>query len=128
MDETPSAGRRHHTSYYGDVIRGLFIAAAIVMLFSGFTSVALPTSVGLTIAWMIALVIIAGLGNAESRGVQWTSTMISALGVIVFGAAALSRYHTFVAAFTDGILIVILTLIFLLTLYFSSRMLRKRPA
>jgi membrane-associated HD superfamily phosphohydrolase len=126
MDEIPPVG--HHTKspahYYGDVVRGLFLGAAIVMLFAGFTTATLPVSTGLTIVWIVILVLIAGLTNPVQRGVQWLNVIVSTIGLLVFGGTALSRYHSPTSVFTTGIFIAILTLIFLLALYFATRTLR----
>ncbi len=126
MDEIPQAN--HHNKppvhYYGDVVRGLFLAAAVVMLIAGFTTATLPISTGLTITWIVALVLIAGLTNPIQRGVQWLNVIISTIGLLVFGGNALSQYHSLPSVFSAGIFIALLTFIFMLSLYFATRTLR----
>lgn len=126
MDEIPQATGhvRAPAHYYGDIVRGLFLGAAIVMLIAGFTTATLPISTGFAITWIVVLVLIAGLTNPIQRGVQWVNVIISVLGILVFGGDALGRYHSFSAVFTAGFLIALLTLIFLLALYFATRTLR----
>ncbi len=127
MDEIPEVG--HHAvrppvHYYGDIVRGLFLAAAIVMLVAGFTTASLPVSNIVAIMWIITLILIAGLTNPVQRGVQWLNVILSVIGLLIYGGDALNRYHTFTSAFTAGLLTTLLTLIFMLSLYFATRTLR----
>ncbi len=126
MDETPQVGHHHKPipHYYGDAVRGLFLASAIVMLIAGFTSAALPMSAPITILWIIVLVLIAGLTNPVQRGAQWLNVIVSVIGIFVFGGEALSRYHNFSAVVTSGFFLALLTLIFLMSLYFATKTLR----
>lgn len=126
MDETPQVG--HHSRapahYYGDVVRALFLAAAIVMFIGAFTATGLPLPTIASICWIVVLVLIAGLTNPIQRGVQWVNVIISVIGVLIFGGDAFSRFHTFTDLFGKGIFIAAVGLIFILSLYFATRTLR----
>jgi len=126
MDEIPHAGRtpKAPAHYYGDVVRALFLAAAIFMFIAGFTATKLPLPTAVSIFWIIVLVLIAGLTNPVQRGVQWINVIISILGVLVFGGDAFNTFESFGELFTSGFFIALITLTFLVALYFATRTLR----
>lgn len=106
--------------YHGNVVRGLFVLSAIILLVSlpliGNVTT-LPTVI--TIAMIIVLIV---LGAITSSSIKWVHTINAALslfGVIVF------EYNAVVGGVSDGTLLFgvrqVLALIFLLTLYFSVR-------
>jgi hypothetical protein len=94
------------------------------MFLSGFTSSARPIPISLTIVWIVMLVVLAGITNPVQRWIQWMNVIVSALGVLVFGGVALTHYSSTIAVFTNGMLTMLLTLTFMISLYFATRTLR----
>jgi hypothetical protein len=128
MDDTPHPIHRAPKApphYYGDIVRGLFLAAAIIMLIAGFAGAALPMPTGLSIVWIVILVLIAGITSPVQRWIHWMNVAVSIIGLVIFGGAMLNQYHGPASVFAGGIFLALLTLIFLLSLYFATRTLRN---
>lgn len=110
--------------YYGDLVRKLFISAAIIMLvtlpfFQKF--IFAPTYVSAGVILIVALV--AGLTSPKRKEIVLFDTLVALIGTVIF------EYHAVVAYslpdakfffFTSQLL----ALIFLLALYFTTKTLR----
>ena len=108
--------------YYGDTVRRLFLAGAVVMLLS------IPISgpllfqnlfVGVIVA--LVLTLLAGLTNPRQRGVALISAIVSAVAFVLFEMAALQSFSMYNANTLLFFLQQILALNFLLALYFSIK-------
>lgn len=108
--------------YYGDLVRKLFIAAAIVMLiFLPFYNDRIPFSYSVSIFVIVFLGIIAGVTNPLQKWVIVLNTIISAGGVAVFEYMAINDYELLSLFFWIN---QTLALIFLVALYFSTKTFR----
>jgi len=109
--------------YYGDEVRGLLIAIAVIStiaipIWKNF----LPVSIAIQVGIIVILVILAGLTSPDKR---WTMTLdagAAAVGVTAFEATAVIYYQ-------DSSMILFLVrevvaLLFLSALYFSIKTLR----
>jgi len=111
--------------YYGDIIRRLLFAAAIVMLislplFGNLTSIPVMVSV----VSILTVAVSAGLTSPRRKNVMIANLVISMVGVIIF------EYETFMLKFTESdsaIFFLVnqgLALVFLISLYYSIKSLR----
>lgn len=119
--EEGHSGPKH---YYGDMLRILFIIAAVILFAMQFTGIRLPFSTFGSILMILILVIAAGLTNPVQAWIHWVNIFISGFCLLLFGGLALSRFQTQAALFPDGILIGVLALMFLVALYLGTRTLR----
>jgi hypothetical protein len=109
--------------YYGDAVRILFVAAAVVILFGEFFDATFPLPLGLALIIIAALVVIAGITNPVQIWIQWVNVVSSFVGLALFGDIALVEVHMRMP-FAQSIYPGLVTLIFLASLYFGTRTLR----
>jgi len=116
----------HHPPkhYYGDIVRILFVVAAVILFAMQFTGIRLPFSAFGSIMMILFLVIAAGLTNPVQIWIHWINIFISGFCLLLFGGLALSRFQTQAALFPDGVLIGFLAIMFLIALYCSTKTLR----
>lgn len=116
----------HHPPkhYYGDVVRTLFIVAAVILFAMQFTGIRLPFSAFGSIMMILFLVVAAGLTNPVQTWIHWVNIFLSGFCLLLFGGLALSRFQNNAALFPDGILIGILAMLFLVSLYCATKTLR----
>ena len=111
--------------YYGDIVRVLFMAAAIVMLMS-LPAVAnfLNFPIWFSVVSILVLGLAAGLTNPKQIWEAGLNAGISVIAFIVFESYAVSTYMRYSA--TNRFFITNLTLgfIFLFAIYFSVKSLR----
>ena len=119
----PSKERRP-SHYHGDVVRALFIGAAILIFLTQFIGTALPFSTGGIMFLIVCLVISAGITNPAQQWIHWVNILISITGFILFGSIALNRLSTDIDLISRNTLVALLTLIFITTLYLGTRTLR----
>lgn len=122
-EDVPFIQQEHGPShYYGDIVRALFVSAAVLILLSQVMGSAFLTPAASLMA-AIVLVIAAGLANPVQATIQWVNSAIAAVGLMVSGNLVLSRYEAG-ELFTDGIIVLLISIIFLVALYYSVRTLR----
>ncbi|MBI4037585.1 hypothetical protein HY382_00895, partial [Candidatus Curtissbacteria bacterium] len=111
--------------YYGDMVRVLFmLAAVVVILTTPLISSFLPINVFILIVFVLVLALIAGLTNPAQKWTVATDVGISLLGVAVFEYFAVSAFLN-VGLFDPAFSITqLLAVIFLFTLYYSTKSLR----
>lgn len=113
--------------YYGDIVRYLFLAGAVLML------IGLPIfqdyiqfPVLISVCSITVLVIAAGLTNPQQMSSATANFAIAVIGFIIF------TYHSVIASGrelpSDKFLLtnVLLAMVFLFALYFSMKTLRAR--
>jgi hypothetical protein len=113
------------THYYGDLVRQIFIAMALIMLVATpFYNDRLPISASVSIIAVLILAIIAGLTNPKLRSVIIFDFVVSIASFLGFGWETISSYNVSVDALFYVNLI--LSILALFALYFSSKTLRGK--
>ncbi|KND47329.1 MAG: hypothetical protein AB199_02790 [Parcubacteria bacterium C7867-004] len=112
------------THYHGDLVRGLFVAAAVLVFLTQFIGARLPYSSGGLILIILVLVIAAGITNPVQRWIHWANAAISVIGVLMFGGLALARFDSNPAFLSQNVIVPIIAVIFIGTLYFSTATVR----
>lgn len=110
--------------YYGDVVRVLLVVSAVVVFLLEFTIHDLPFSSSGVIALILVLVVAAGITNPAQLWIHWANLLIIAGNLIVFGSIALERFNVHSSQPTHAVLYALVSLIFLVNLYFATRTLR----
>lgn len=103
--------------YHGDMVRGLLVVAAVLVVVLPLIGATLGT--GLLIAIALALVVCAGLVNPRSRGILVGAALLSAFSAALFSIEAARAYEEgalLPAAVQTGI-----ALCSLFALYFSVK-------
>ncbi|KND51921.1 MAG: hypothetical protein ABA06_01525 [Parcubacteria bacterium C7867-001] len=109
--------------YYGDIVRVLMVAAAILVFLMEFVPPGLPYATPIIILSIVALVVAAGVTNPAQLWIHWVNVVLALIGVVAFGSLALDRYHATGASF--GLILATGTsVLFLILLYFATRTLR----
>lgn len=113
--------------YYGDVVRFLFLLAAVIMLITlPFLNPNLPVPLILSILIILTIGLVAGVTNPLQKSTSAITTGISSIALVVFEYYAVTTYLA--SSFTNLLFIVnqILALIFLFALYYSTKTLRAK--
>jgi hypothetical protein len=112
------------THYYGDIVRKLFFAAAILMLFGlPFFSERVPVPTIWSLVAIVTIGFLAGLTNPVKSFPAWVNTIVSGIAVIIFEAFAVMTYRDI----GPDVLFLAnqaLAILFLIALYFSTKTLR----
>lgn len=120
MNEQNNANQLNH--YYGDVVRILFMAAALVMLI-GLPAIRnyiqIPTF--FSVAAMLVLGFTAGLTNPKQIWEAGVNVVISLIGFLVFESYAVWAYQRYSATDKFFIANLVLGFIFLFATYFSVK-------
>ncbi|MBU6447411.1 hypothetical protein KGQ24_01030 [Patescibacteria group bacterium] len=111
--------------YYGDIVRALFLEAAVIMLVGlpGLTNY-LSMPVIFSIVGILILSIAAGITNPKMFWDSAINTTISIGGLAIFETYAVKAYRDFGAADKFFIVNMLLGLTFLLATYFSVKTFR----
>ena len=115
----------HIPHYYGDAVRGLFVLAAVIMLATlPFFNREIPTSIPVTLLFIAALGLLAGLTNPRERWVALLNTIISITAAIGFGYWGVIAYENY--SITSWLFWTneALAIIFLAALYYSAKTVR----
>ena len=120
---TPRPSNRP-SHYHGDLVRGLFLAAAVLVFITKFVEDAPTFSFGAMMLLILTLVIAAGITNPAQKWIHSVNMLISIAGVLTFGWLSTSRIETAPELFSGAGLVVIIALIFVAALYFSTRTVR----
>jgi hypothetical protein len=111
--------------YYGDVVRILFLAAALVMLI---TLPAIKDYLNIPAMFSVLVIMIlsfvAGLTNPKQIWEAAVNAAISVIGFLVFESYALWAYQHYSATDKFFITNLILGFVFLFAIYFSTKTLR----
>lgn len=113
--------------YYGDVVRFLFLLAAVIMLVTlPFLNPSLPIPLIFSILIILTIGLVAGVTNPLQKSTSVITTGISSIALVVFEYYAVTTYLA--SSFTSLLFIVnqTLALIFLFALYYSTKTLRAK--
>ncbi|RTL02408.1 MAG: hypothetical protein EKK59_01760 [Neisseriaceae bacterium] len=110
--------------YHGDLVRMSFVAAAVLMLVMQFTGDNLPMTPVALLGMVTILVIAAGITNPAQRTIHWFNLLISFSGLLIFGSIAISRLDSIRDFFTHDGLAGVISFIFLMAMYLSTRTIR----
>lgn len=121
-----SVPKRHHLlHYHGGTVRVLFVVSAFLLIVAKSTGADIPLTTFGTVVAAVVLVVAAGITNPALSWIHWTNFIIAAYGTVLFGTTAVERYRAGVSAFDYSfVYIEALALIFLLTLYLTTRTIR----
>ena len=118
MPEVP--GPSH---YYGDVVRILFVVAAVLILLAQVIGTPFLTAQA-AIASAVALIIAAGLTNPVQSWIHWVNSILAAGGLLICANFVLERFKTSPNFIMDGWIVLALTVIFVCALYSAIKTLR----
>jgi hypothetical protein len=118
--ELPATQKPH---YHGDTLRGLFVMAAGLIFLAELLGGNLPFTTGAAVMFVITLVVAAGITNPKQVWIHWVNLLISIMGLMLFGATALSRFRED-APFSQSFIIGCLAVVFLIALYLATRTVR----
>ena len=111
--------------YYGDIVRKLFFAAAILMLIGlPFFSDRLPISTIESLVVIVAIGFFAGLTNPVDPFPAVINTLASVAGVVIFEYYAVLAYQLNSASDPLFLADQALAIIFLFALYYGTKTLR----
>lgn len=117
-----SPARPRH--YHGDLVRGLFIAGAVLIFLTQFVGTKLPFSTSGLMFIVLVHVIAAGITNPAQTWIHWVNAIIAAISMLYFGSLALARLDTLPQLFSSEGIVAALALVFLAALYLSIRTIR----
>jgi hypothetical protein len=122
---------RETPHYHGDEARVIFVVAALVIIVAESTGANLPLSTTGSVSTAILLIIAAGITNPAQSAIHWFNALLAISGTLLFGTAAINNYRAGMSVFdTSFASIEALTLLALLSLYFTTRTIRgliQRP-
>lgn len=110
--------------YHGDMVRALFLTAAVLVFATRFVGTALPFSTGAQMLLILVLVITAGITNPAQKMIHYVNMLVSIAAALTFAGLAFSRIETTETLFSAEGLVVLIALIFLAALYFATRTVR----
>lgn len=114
---------RPPSHYHGDIVRGIFLAIAVIMLFGlPFFQEQIPLPLTLSLAAVIFLIFIAGLTNPQQILLALVDVLVSLSGFLIFEYFALNGFESFANLFF--LVNQTLAVLFLCAFYYSTKTLR----
>ncbi len=114
--------------YYGDVVRRLFLASAVLMLATyPFLKDLIPETPVFSIFAIVMIVLFAGLTNPRQVWVAVANMILSGVGLLIFGFYAFQFYAAYTPSSSIFWVNQILGILFLIAFYFSVKTLRGMP-
>ena len=111
--------------YYGDLVRALFLLAAIVMLVTlPFVAYLLPVQFFTSIVVILFLSIFAALTNPKQKWTAILNNIVSIVGFLIMEYYAIISFYQYSVASLLFWTNQILSIIFLLSLYYGTKTLR----
>ncbi|KKW08074.1 MAG: hypothetical protein UY42_C0001G0037 [Parcubacteria group bacterium GW2011_GWA2_49_16] len=113
--------------YYGDVVRKhLFFAGFLVLIGALIDSELRPFYLFIGVFGVLVVTILAGLTSPRNRSIMFADMIISASMFLIFEYFAIDMYMRY-ENFSDPVFLLrqALSVVFLLTLYFSTKTLRE---
>lgn len=118
---------RHHKipHYHGDMVRGLFLVAAITLVVAQSTGTELPLSAVSAVVSAALLVVAAGITSPTQSWIHWVNALFACIGTLLFGTTAVEHYRAGMSVFDPSFASVeALALLSLFALYFTTRTIR----
>lgn len=125
-DKKISASAKKHPHYYGSLIRQHFFFAGLLILIAVFIDSELrSTYLTMGLFMVIALILLAGLTSRSNRMIVLIDVIVSAAMFLVFEYFAITTFVQY-GNFANGIFILrqLIALVFLITMYYSTKTLR----
>lgn len=110
--------------YYGDVVRILFVAAAVLIFATKFVAGTATFSFPALMLLILTLVISAGITNPVQRWIHTVNMVIAIAGVLTFGWLSFSRIDSAQELFSGTGLVAVIALLFLAALYYATSTVR----
>jgi hypothetical protein len=112
--------------YHGDVVRALFVVAAVLIVVGAAMSAALPVPALGAIAFAVVLILAAGITNPATGWIHWANAALALVSSLIFGYAAVATYRTggALADPTSFAFTLALALVSLMALYLATRTIR----
>lgn len=112
--------------YYGNLVRRLFLAGAIVMLLAlPFLNYLLPIPLFCSLLAIIILSVVAGFTSPWRKWAIVMDEVIAIVAVLIFEYYAVNYYVKYSAASSLFLINQLLALDFLIALYFNTKTLRE---
>src|SRR3989344_3298708 len=123
--ETLKNEKRLTRHYYGDLVRFLFMLAAIIMLITlPFLIGKLPVPLYISIMVILAIGVLAGITNPLQKWISILNGLISTAALFVFEYYAVNSFTTSGVKTLYFIVNQLLALVFLFALYYSIKTIR----
>jgi len=111
--------------YYGDIVRKLFLAGAIIMLLTlPVLNPLLPLPIFDSLLTIIILSLVAGLTSPRKKWTLFVNEIIAIGAVIAFEYYAVNYYIAYSAESTIFLVNQLLAVIFLFALYYNTKTIR----
>lgn len=124
-DGAPVTGHTSVPHYHGQTVRMLLITSALVLLIAATTGADMPLSGLGSVMGAIILMVVAGITNPAQEWIHWVNEVLVVLLTIIFGTSAIGYYHRGGRVFDQSFFFTeILALLFLITLYFTTKTVR----
>jgi len=115
--------------YYGDLVRRLFLAGAVIMLLTlPVLNPLLPVSIFYSLLAIIALSLVAGFTTPAKKWTIMLDEMIATVAVLVFEYYAVNYYIEYSAGSSLFIVNQVLAFDFLVALYYNTKTFRAMVA
>ena len=122
-DFSPPAVEPGPKHYYGDVVRILFVVAAVLILLAQVVGIAFLTTQAALVA-AVVLILSAGLTNPVQIWIHFINVLLSAGGLLISAGVTLDRFKTSPNFLTEGWIVMVLTIVFICALYSATKTLR----
>ena len=122
-DSSPPPLNPGPTHYYGDVVRILFVISAVLILLAQIMGTAFLTTQAALISAVI-LILSAGLTNPVQVWIHFVNVILSAGGFLISAGVVLDRFRTSPNFFSDGCIVMLLSIVFVCALYSATKTLR----
>lgn len=111
--------------YYGDTVRKLFLTSAVLMIITlPFMARFIEVPLYISILAALAISVFAGITNPLQRWVAVLNFLIALAGAFIFENAAINGYSTYSIIHQAFYINQILAILFIVTLYFTTKTLR----
>jgi len=111
--------------YYGDIVRKLFFAAAVIMFVSlPFLNTQLPIALSMSVLVIVIIGLFAGLTSPVKPFTIFTDMVVSVIAALVFEYYSVITFQSNSATSLLFWAYMVLGLIFLVALYYSTKSVR----
>lgn len=111
--------RKQH--YHGDIVRVLFVGAAVLIFLTRFIGTALPFTTFAQMLLILSLVIAAGITNPVTKWIHFVNILLATAGTLTFASLSFSRIETGRELMSSEGMIAVIAIVFITALYFATR-------